>query len=198
MKACPAHWRKELDQPGHRMDRHALRAIVNGAVHGDSALVSADQLMTASRRDHPLMSVSAEPPGSQDICPATDSYRRPPQGTRPDGPRSGPATVPVGWRFPAATRRTGEPGSAESLCPTFGLQQAVSAHRCGSSGAANKMITAVAALRRILRFQGTELPCPEQARRRAVGRPGHVSGMIKHSELVRRSDVVPAIRLHSG
>jgi hypothetical protein len=37
------------------MDRHALRAIVNGAVHGDSALVSADQLMAASRRDHPLM-----------------------------------------------------------------------------------------------------------------------------------------------
>jgi hypothetical protein len=28
---------------------------VNGAVHGDSALVSADQLMAASRRDHPLM-----------------------------------------------------------------------------------------------------------------------------------------------
>jgi hypothetical protein len=25
---------------------------VNGAVHGDSALVSADQLMAASRRDH--------------------------------------------------------------------------------------------------------------------------------------------------
>jgi hypothetical protein len=37
------------------MDRHALRAIVNGAVHGDSALVSADQLMAASRRDDPLM-----------------------------------------------------------------------------------------------------------------------------------------------
>jgi hypothetical protein len=31
-------------------------------------------------------------------------------------------------------------------------------------------------------FQGTELPRPEQARRRAVGRPGRVSGMIKHSE----------------
>jgi hypothetical protein len=31
------------------MDRHALRAIVNGAVHGDSALVSADQLMAAGR-----------------------------------------------------------------------------------------------------------------------------------------------------
>jgi hypothetical protein len=31
-------------------------------------------------------------------------------------------------------------------------------------------------------FQGTELPRPEQARRRAVCRPGHVSGMIKHSE----------------
>jgi glyoxylase-like metal-dependent hydrolase (beta-lactamase superfamily II) len=46
-----AHWRKERDQPGHRVDRHALRAIVNGAVHGDSALVSADQLMAASRRD---------------------------------------------------------------------------------------------------------------------------------------------------
>jgi hypothetical protein len=38
------------------MDRHALRAIVNGAVHGDSALVSADQLTAASRRDHPLFS----------------------------------------------------------------------------------------------------------------------------------------------
>jgi hypothetical protein len=37
------------------MDRHVLRAIVNGAVHGDSALVSADQLMAASRRGHPLM-----------------------------------------------------------------------------------------------------------------------------------------------
>jgi hypothetical protein len=36
------------------MDRHAPRANVNGAVHGDSALVSADQLMAASRRDHPL------------------------------------------------------------------------------------------------------------------------------------------------
>jgi integrase len=36
------------------MDRHALRAIVNGAVHADSALVSADQLMAASRYDHPL------------------------------------------------------------------------------------------------------------------------------------------------
>jgi hypothetical protein len=40
---------KKLDQPGHPMDRHALRAIVNGAVHGDSALVSADQLMAAGR-----------------------------------------------------------------------------------------------------------------------------------------------------
>ena len=34
------------------MDRHALRAIVNDAVHRDSALVPADQLMAASRRDH--------------------------------------------------------------------------------------------------------------------------------------------------
>jgi hypothetical protein len=34
------------------MDPTALRAIVNGAVRGDSALVSADQLMAASRRDH--------------------------------------------------------------------------------------------------------------------------------------------------
>jgi hypothetical protein len=37
------------------MDRHVLRAIVNGAVHGDSALVSADQLMAASRRDWNLV-----------------------------------------------------------------------------------------------------------------------------------------------
>jgi hypothetical protein len=37
---------------------------------------------------------------------------------------------------------------AESLYLTFGLQQAVSAHRCGSSGADNKLITEVAALRR--------------------------------------------------
>jgi len=70
LKGLPAHWRKELDQPGHRMDRHALRAIVNGAVHGDSALVSADQLMTASRRDHPPMRVSAQPRAARDTCPA--------------------------------------------------------------------------------------------------------------------------------
>jgi len=31
-------------------------------------------------------------------------------------------------------------------------------------------------------FQRTDLPRPEQARRRTVGRPGHVSGTIKHSE----------------
>jgi hypothetical protein len=31
-------------------------------------------------------------------------------------------------------------------------------------------------------FQGTELPRPDQAQRNAAGRPGHVSGMIKHSE----------------
>jgi hypothetical protein len=73
------------------------------------APVSADQLMAASRRDHPLNSVSADPRAARDICPATNSYRRPPQCA--DGPRSGPATVPAGWRFPAATRRTGESGS---------------------------------------------------------------------------------------
>jgi hypothetical protein len=38
------------------MDGYALRAVVNGAVRGDSALVSADQLMAATRRDHPLFS----------------------------------------------------------------------------------------------------------------------------------------------
>jgi SAM-dependent methyltransferase len=39
-------------------------------------------------------------------------------------------------------------GTPNLLYLTFGLQQAVSARRCGSSGAANKLITEVAALRR--------------------------------------------------
>lgn len=105
------------------MDRHALRAIVNGAVHGDSALVSADQLMAASRRDHPLMSVSAEPPGSQGylfhnrLIPETSAGRRR-TAIRP-GDRPGRMAVPcrnaahrrtrqrrITRRFPNATVRT--------------------------------------------------------------------------------------------
>ncbi len=105
-QACRRPWRKELDQPGRRMDRQALRAIVNGAVHGDSALVSADQLMAASRRDHPPMSVSAEPPGSQGYLSATASYRRPP-GRRRTAIRPGdsPGRMAVPCRD-AAHRRT--------------------------------------------------------------------------------------------
>jgi len=34
----------------------------------------------------------------------------------------------------------------------------------------------------MFRFSGKELSHPEQARRRGVGRPGHVSGMIKHRD----------------
>jgi hypothetical protein len=59
------------------MDRHALRAIVKGAVHGDSALVSADQLMAASRRDHPLASQRLRPFWAENrvwLLPADTDY----------------------------------------------------------------------------------------------------------------------------
>jgi hypothetical protein len=94
------------------MDRHAHRAIVNGAGHGDSVLVSADQLMAASRRDHPLMSVSAEPQGSQGYKSRNRLIPETSAGRRRTAIRLGDR--PAGWRFPAATRRTGERGSAGS------------------------------------------------------------------------------------
>jgi hypothetical protein len=64
LKGLPGSPAKELDQPGHRMDRHALRAIVNGALHGDSALVSADQLMAAPPRPSAF-----QPPGIPAVTP---------------------------------------------------------------------------------------------------------------------------------
>ena len=63
------------------MDGHALRAIVNGAVHGDSALVPADQLIAASRRDHPPFSPwhpcgdARQQPGSPTNTPARRARR---------------------------------------------------------------------------------------------------------------------------
>jgi hypothetical protein len=71
------------------------------------------------------------------------------------GPHLGAAGPPKPARRPSRTVTSTEAAhwaksniSPNLLYLTFGLQQAVSARRCGSSGAANKLITEVAALRR--------------------------------------------------
>jgi len=52
------------------------------------------------------------------------------------------------------------PYNAEYSRLTFGLQQAVSAHRSASSGTANKMITEMVVLRQIVRFSGNRATMP--------------------------------------
>lgn len=72
--------KENLIKPCQRMDRHALRAIVKGAVHDDSALVSAVQLMAASRRGHQLgcLQLRIRRDGGPHYCRAAETGNSPP------------------------------------------------------------------------------------------------------------------------